>query len=52
VEESEMMETGALIWDEKIYPREKKSDKTVDTYCEALNAGAEFPPIVNGVRHK
>jgi len=40
-----MMETGALTWDEKIYPREKKSEKTVDTYCEALNAGAEFPPI-------
>ncbi|MGD9159758.1 MAG: hypothetical protein PVG39_15190 [Desulfobacteraceae bacterium] len=34
-----------LTWDQSIYPRSGKSQKTIDAYVEALNAGAQFPPI-------
>jgi len=34
-----------LTWDQFIYPREKKSEKTIDAYVEALAIGAQFPPI-------
>ena len=34
-----------LIVDSYIYPREKKSQKTITSYAEALSIGAEFPPI-------
>ena len=34
-----------LTWDQFIYPRSGKSDKTVSAYVEALATGAEFPPI-------
>jgi hypothetical protein len=34
-----------LTWDQSIYPRSGKSQKTIETYVEALKAGAEFPAI-------
>jgi len=34
-----------LIWDQFIYPRGGKSEKTIDAYVEALAIGAQFPPI-------
>jgi transcriptional regulator with XRE-family HTH domain len=34
-----------LIWDQFIYPRGVKSEKTIDAYVEALAIGAQFPPI-------
>ncbi len=34
-----------LTWDQFIYPRGGKSEKTVNAYVEALNIGAQFPPI-------
>jgi len=39
------MNISDLVWDEKIYPREKTNEKTIDAYREALDAGAQFPPI-------
>ncbi len=34
-----------LIWDQFIYPRGGKSEKTINAYIEALAIGAQFPPI-------
>ncbi|RLB78099.1 MAG: MerR family transcriptional regulator [Deltaproteobacteria bacterium] len=34
-----------LTWDQFIYPRAGKSDKTISAYVEALATGAQFPPI-------
>ncbi|MBW1715236.1 MAG: MerR family transcriptional regulator, partial [Deltaproteobacteria bacterium] len=34
-----------LAWDEFIYPRGTKSEKTISAYIEALAIGAQFPPI-------
>jgi plasmid maintenance system antidote protein VapI len=34
-----------LIWDQVIYPRGGKSEKTINAYVEALAIGAQFPPI-------
>jgi len=34
-----------LTWDQFIYPREGKSEKTISAYIEALAIGAQFPPI-------
>jgi hypothetical protein len=34
-----------LTWDQFIYPRGGKSEKTVDAYVETLAIGAQFPPI-------
>ena len=34
-----------LTWDQFVYPRAGKSDKTVSAYVEALAMGAQFPPI-------
>ncbi|MBW2558596.1 MAG: MerR family transcriptional regulator [Deltaproteobacteria bacterium] len=34
-----------LTWDKFIYPRGSKSDKTISAYVEALEIGAQFPPI-------
>ena len=34
-----------LTWDQFIYPRGGKSDKTISAYVEALAIGAQFPPI-------
>jgi len=34
-----------LTWDQFIYPRGGKSDKTINAYVEALEIGAQFPPI-------
>jgi DNA-binding XRE family transcriptional regulator len=34
-----------LTWDQFIYPRGGKSEKTIDAYIEALAIGAQFPPI-------
>ena len=34
-----------LTWDQFIYPRGAKSEKTIDAYVEALAIGAQFPPI-------
>jgi len=37
--------TADLTWDQFIYPRAGKSDKTIVAYVEALDMGAQFPPI-------
>ncbi len=34
-----------LIWDPSIYPRTTKSQQTINAYAEALEIGAQFPPI-------
>ncbi len=34
-----------LTWDQFIYPRGGKSEKTIYAYVEALAIGAQFPPI-------
>jgi hypothetical protein len=34
-----------LTWDQFIYPREGKSERTINAYVEALAIGAQFPPI-------
>jgi len=34
-----------LTWDQVIYPRGGKSEKTINAYVEALAIGAQFPPI-------
>jgi len=34
-----------LTWDQFIYPRGNKSEKTISSYVEALEIGAQFPPI-------
>jgi len=34
-----------LTWDQFIYPRGGKSEKTINAYVEALEIGAQFPPI-------
>jgi len=34
-----------LTWDQFIYPRGGKNEKTVNAYVEALTIGAQFPPI-------
>lgn len=34
-----------LTWDQSIYPRSGKSQKTIEAYIEALKAGAEFLAI-------
>ena len=39
------MKLDKLIHDKFIYPRGSKSQKTIDTYMEALSLGAKFPPI-------
>ena len=37
--------TADLTWDQTIYPRSGKSGKTVEAYVEAMEVGAQFPPI-------
>jgi len=34
-----------LSWDQFIYPRGAKSQQTINAYAEALEIGAQFPPI-------
>ena len=34
-----------LTWDQFIYSRGGKSEKTINAYVEALEIGAQFPPI-------
>lgn len=34
-----------LTWDQFIYPRKNKSEKTINAYVEALTISAQFPPI-------
>ena len=34
-----------LSWEQSIYPRVGKNEKTIDAYLEALRLGARFPPI-------
>jgi len=36
----------SITKDDDIYPRVHESQKTIDSYVEALKAGAKFPPIV------
>ena len=33
-----------LTWDQFIYPRSAKSQKTISSYVEALALDAQFPP--------
>jgi len=35
-----------VVWDSKIYPREKWKTGTISNYVDALKAGGKFPPIV------
>jgi hypothetical protein len=35
-----------VVWDPRIYPRQKWSTATIERYAEALEAGDEFPPLV------
>lgn len=35
-----------IVWDSKIYPRGKWSTSTIERYADALEAGAEFPPVI------
>ena len=39
------MKTKDLTWDQFIYPRGSVSQKTINAYMEALDIGAQFPPI-------
>ncbi|MBU3950638.1 MAG: MerR family transcriptional regulator [Proteobacteria bacterium] len=39
------MKISDLTWDEFIYPRGAKSRQTITAYAEALEIGAQFPPI-------
>jgi len=39
------IEISKIVLDEYIYPRSNKSNKTIETYAEAIKAGAQFPPI-------
>ena len=36
----------SITWDQGIYPREETHPEVVDRYAEALEAGAQFPPIL------
>lgn len=35
-----------VVWDSAIYPREKWNTTTIARYADALEAGAQFPPII------
>lgn len=35
-----------IVFDESIYPRSMHIESTVDRYADALDAGAQFPPII------
>lgn len=35
-----------VVWDPKIYPRQKWNTSTIERYVEALKAGDEFPAVV------
>ena len=35
----------SIVVDADIYPRHQKSEKTITTYKDAIEAGAQFPPI-------
>jgi plasmid maintenance system antidote protein VapI len=39
------MKIKDLTWDQSIYPRGAKSRQTINAYAEALEIGAQFPPI-------
>lgn len=36
----------AIKWEPSIYPREKWNTGTIERYADAIEAGAEFPPII------
>ena len=40
-----MQNPDDLTWDKFIYPRGAVSQKTISAYVEALEIGAQFPPI-------
>jgi len=46
VVERKFIELSGIVYDAKIYPREKWSSHTVKVYVDALKGGAEFPPII------
>lgn len=39
------MNLREIYFDEEIYPRGQMSQKTIDSYTEALKCGATFPPL-------
>ena len=39
------MKLDEIVWEKDIYPRQNKSQKTIDSYVEALGLGAIFPPV-------
>ena len=41
-----MLKLKNLVRDEFVYPRKQLSQKTIETYAEALQLGAEFPSIL------
>lgn len=41
----EQRKVSEIVFDATIYPRKSVSQKTVDTYTDALELGATFPPI-------
>ncbi len=38
-----------LTWDQFTYPRKDKSEKTISSYVEALEIGAQFPLQIRNV---
>jgi uncharacterized ParB-like nuclease family protein len=43
---NKVMNTGALVMDERLQSRTEINENTVSEYAEALVAGAEFPPVL------
>jgi len=43
---NKVMNTGALVMDERLQSRTEINENTVSEYAEALTAGAEFPPVL------
>lgn len=41
-----LIDISSILWDSKVYPREKWNTHTVERYAEAMEAGDKFPPII------
>jgi hypothetical protein len=46
VENSVKIKLTDVVWDKEIYPRERWNTATIERYADALEAGAQFPPII------
>lgn len=40
------IDLSEIVYDPKIYPREKWKTKTIESYADALKGGATFPPLI------